>query len=275
MRLAALLPLESIDHVQKLLSVRQTAFTTSHIELGELLRAHPIEAVLIDPQANGDKTDVIVGMMRRYRRARFIAYVKQTGPSLRAVFRLSSEGLDDVFLHPVEPGDQRFRNAIDRIEADSLASDALAAVEHRFEQLPPPVMEAVLDLFHRPYRYQSSTDLADEAGISIRSLYRALEDADFATARQLISMAKVIHGYCYLRAWPATVGWVSSKLGYPTVDAFDRDMLRYLRIRSTGIGTITREHALLHIIEEFHKPREVLATCRSLLHGAPVHRRRR
>jgi AraC-like DNA-binding protein len=258
MRLAALLPSNSIEHVQTLLPERRTTFATSFEELGEVLSIERPGAVLVDPHSDGDQTDAVVEMISRYPRARFIAYVQRTALSLRAVFRLSKHGLEDVFVHPVRPSDSRFLNTIRKIEADTLALDVLAAAEGKLAQLTPELEEVIFDLFRRPYRYESVSDLAAEARISIRGLYRELERCECASARKLISMAKVIHGFSYLQCSPRAIGEVARKLGYSTQDSFSKHMLQHLGMRPTAItSTITPESALLHLIEAVQKPSQL------------------
>lgn len=254
MLFAALLPEHSARHLQAILPPRQTLFATSCVELGELLSTGSFAAALVDPQADGTNTEAVVGIIRRYPRARFIAYVQRTAPSLSAVFTLSKEGLEDVFVHPVKGNDPRFLNVIAKIEADTLASDVLAAAESKLQPLAPAVITALHDLFRRPYRYVSTTDLANEAGMSLRCLHRALKKSDLGTARGLIAMAKVIHGYSSLCSSAGTVRQVSTKLGYAAPDTFSRNMLEHLGIRPTNITHMSADKALLHLIETLHKP---------------------
>jgi AraC-like DNA-binding protein len=254
MRFVGFLPRQSAEHIQRILRRTGPEFVTSFDELSEIFRKEAVDAALIDPQANGDNTDAFLGIIRSHPRARFIAYVQRTPAALHAILRLSQHGVEDVFVHPEKADNPRFVNTIRRIEADSLAAELLSTAETKLQALDPPLLAAVIDLFHRPYCYAFANDLADQAGISIRSLYRALEKADFATARQLLNVAKMVHAYSYLRHSPTTIRAVSSQLGYRRPEALSNAMLTHLGIRTVGFDRMMKPNqALLHLIEALRK----------------------
>ena len=255
MPLVALLPKHSADHIRNILPRTPITFASTWDELGKLLRSDTFEAALIDPQTGGDNTVAALGIVNHHPRTHVFAYVEPTAPSLRAIFRLSKHGLEGVFVHPVRAADKRFLSAIEKISGDSLASDVLAAVEPKLQGLPLPVLTSVRDLFHRPYRYQTATDLATEAGISPRGVYRALNKAQFCTPRTLITMAKVIHGCCYIHGSATPIREVSSKLGYRKSELFLTHVREHLGIRASSLRRrVNSNELLLPLIEGLYKP---------------------
>ena len=233
-------------------------FADSWSELHKLLRADAFAGALIDPQAGGDHTASALQIVRQNPGAHVFAYVAPTPESLLSILTLSKHGLEDVFVHPVRLGDKRFVNAMEKVSGDRMASDVLGAVDGKLRVLDFGVMAAVLDLFHRPYRYQTAADLASQAGISVRCLYRALREAEFGTPRKLITMAKAIHGYCYVFAAGAQVREVRDKLGYGSSKAFSAHILEHLGIRASRLRRrMDREELVLRLIEDLNKPRDL------------------
>jgi len=255
MRLMALLPPHSAEHVRRILPRTEIAFANTWDALSNSLRTGAFCSALIDPQTGGDNTVTALRVVGRHPQAHIFAYVDLTATSLRAIFKLSKCGLEDVFVHPVRAGDKRFLNAIENVNAETLASDVLAAIDVKLRKLSPRVMGAVFDLFRRPSRYQSSADLASEADVSVRSIYRELNEADLGTPRRLITIAKVIHGYSYVVGSSTTIREACDKLGYTEPEVFSAHMRQHL---GAGLSSLRNagssgEH-LLTLIEDLFKP---------------------
>ena len=255
-QLAALLPKHATDHIQRIVPRTVIVPTKTWDELGGLLRTHVIRGALIDPRRGADDTTAALGLIAQNPRAAIFAYVEPNARSLLDVFALSKGGLEDVFLHPVRANDMRFLNAMEKICGSCLASDVLVAIDNRVRALPWPVRRAVRDVFNRPRRYQTATDLANEAGVSVRSLYRSLEGAEFVTPRKLITMAKVIHACGYLRESQHTIRDVSAKLGYAEPEALSIHVRTRVGVTPARVRTqADSEGLLLSFIEELNKPR--------------------
>jgi AraC-like DNA-binding protein len=255
MRLLALLPPHFANHVRRILPRTEIAFASTWDELSNSLRTGAFCIALIDPQTGGDNTATALRVVGHHPQAHIFAYVDPSPPSLQSIFKLSKCGLEDVFVHPVRTGDKRFLNAIENVSAESLASDVLAAIDLKQRTLSPRVMAAVFDLFRRPCRYQCSTDLAIEAGVSVRSIYRALNEADLGTPRRLITIAKVIHGYSYVVGSSATLREACDKLGYTEPKVFSAHLRQHM---GAGLSSLRKagssgEHWLT-LIEDLFKP---------------------
>lgn len=257
-RFAALLPAQSAEHVRRILPQTSIVFARSWDELSELLGTRTFRGALIDPQISGEDTRAALRIVRHYPRTHIFAYVEATAPSLQAIFRLSKYGLDDVFVHPVKAGDKRFLNAIEKVSGDQLASDVLTAVECKLQVLPAPILHSILDLFRRPYRYQHACDLASECGVSIRSLYRAMYKANLGTPRKLITMAKAIHGCCYVQNSATTLREASAKLGYSQSEMLSSHIREHLASRPSRLRQlVSTDELLIRLIEGLNKPPEL------------------
>ena len=195
-------------------------------------------------------------ILARYPSTPMLAYVEMSAQNMHAVFRLSAHGLQGVFLHPVRPGDRRFLNAMEKIAGDKLASDVLAAIDSKLNALPHSVRTAVIDLFHRPYRYTDSSDVATAAGMPMRSLYRAFSKAELRTPRELVAMAKSIHGYSFVHRTATTIREATKKVGYNEPAIFSKHVRRYLGDYPSALRSLpSSEPIVMSLLETLYKPR--------------------
>jgi hypothetical protein len=102
-------------------------------------------------------------------------------------------------LHPFTGSPIEFRKKLERGCACRLGIEFLGYIQLSSMRLPVAVRWAIEDLFARPSRYQSDADIAIEAGLSERTLRRIIEGARLGTPHKLVTVARILHGYIYLR----------------------------------------------------------------------------
>jgi transcriptional regulator GlxA family with amidase domain len=90
----------------------------------------------------------------------------------------------------------------------------LSFLERSLSELPPALSAAISDLFARPERYGTATDLAIEAGVKERTLWRMIEKNRLGTPKKLVVGAKLLHAYAYLRRPKSNVREVGLRLGF-------------------------------------------------------------
>jgi AraC-like DNA-binding protein len=90
----------------------------------------------------------------------------------------------------------------------------LRAMETRITRLPPELSRTVVDLFERPHRYDCGEDIARDARISVRSLYRAFERSGLGSPKKMLTVAKLARGYTYLVSSSTRLGRVSQRIRY-------------------------------------------------------------
>lgn len=262
--LAALLPVRFAEHIRRYFPLTPIAFVQRWDDLDRLLNTGSFLGALIDPRATDDGIEAALRIIARHPNTRMLAYVEMSAANIHAVFRLSTRGLDDVFLHPVRPSDRRFQNAIEKIAGEKLASDVLAAVDSKLKQLPDGVRTAIFDLFYRPYRYIDSSDVATAAGVPIRSLYRALSKAQLPTPGELVAVAKSIHGYSLVRHTSTTIREATQKVGYSEPAIFSKHVRKHLGDYPSVLRSLpSSEPILICLIETLCKPRALRRTLRS------------
>lgn len=160
-------------------------------------------------------TSSVVRMLERHRGTRFIAYVQPTCQNMKVVFQLSKCGLAGVLLHPLSHADSSLLSLAQCPDESRISYEFFSVVEPRLRGFTPGLASAVHDLLGRPRRYDNASDLAREARLSRKQLYRAFENASVGSPHRFVVAAKVLRGYAYLRARGDSVRVISERVGYP------------------------------------------------------------
>src|SRR5205085_11522709 len=135
----------------------------------------------------------------------------------------------EVFIHPLREEGSELVRASQRLCASRLAEGFLLAAESRVGRLEPRLQLALKDLFERPHRYTSGSDIARQCSMSRRGPYRAFDSARLGTPKKFVTIAKVLRGYLYLRNTHKTVEQISIALGYANGREFSAQCLDIFR----------------------------------------------
>lgn len=221
MVLALFVPPAAAIAIERLVRDQEVLVARCWRELDSFISENPVTAAIIDPCADG-RMDVprVLQIMASRPSLPVFAYVPPTALHLKAIFQLSKHGLKDVFVHPLMKLDLRFSNAVKGVSADWLAFDFLGRLETRLGRVSPALFRAIKDIFERPHCYQHAGDLATQAGVSVRNLYRRFDAARIGTPTKLITAAKVLRGYHTLRASETPLGRVSRAIGFSDYKQF-------------------------------------------------------
>jgi AraC-like DNA-binding protein len=196
-------------------------FAQSWPELDALLAAQSVWAAAIDPTiSSGMKAGNAQRLMDKYPSVCFVAYVAANASSLQSVAKLSGSGLSDAIVYCAGNPKEKVQNTIERAQASRLVHELLDPLEIGLGQLPISIVLAVRDLFLRPNRFSGAADLATEARVDVKKLYRCFEGARLGTPKKMVTVAKVLRGYYLLRYSPASIKAVSERIGYSRVRVF-------------------------------------------------------
>lgn len=215
-----------------------------------------VTTAVIDPAADGKMdVDSVIGLMISQTSLPVFAYVPPTPWHLKAIFKLSKHGLKGVFLHALPKLDLKFSKTVKAVEAKRFAFDFLSRFETRLTALPPELSRAVQDLFERPNRYERAADIATQAGVPVKALYRHFDSARIGTPNKLITAAKVLRGYTTLRSSLCTIRGVSDAVGFENSKRFRSRTATIFGCSPKKLRTETNsEEVVLHLIEWIYKP---------------------
>jgi len=252
--LAAFLPVDSADHIRSIVRHGDFLLARSWNELQGLIPQQRLDAVLVDPAADGSmKPGEVLALLRKYPSAPLVAYVPLSAGSLKAVFELSRHGLSRAMLHPARQ--EKVRRIIEIVSANALISAFLGAIEPSLGKLRPAVLQTIQELFERPHRFESGADLALHAGVAVRELYRDFCLALLGTPKKLVVIAKLLRGYSYLRHSKASVQRVATKLGYSDKRVFTAHVGAVFGCSPIELRTCGDiDGAAMQLLDWFYKP---------------------
>jgi len=255
MPIAAFLPLASADHVRVRLA-EQITFANSWEELAQFISNAGVELVLVDPSAGGEMNLAAAARIQKtFQTTPFVAYVEMSHENMKAVFYLSGCGLRDVFLHPLLDDGRKLSEFARRQCGHRLAYEFLGLFETRLARLEPSLVSTVKDLFERPQRYETAADIGAESKLSTKCVYRALQKAGMGTPRKLVTVAKVLRGYAYLRKGGALISSISREIGYNRSRVFSQQVTDIFGCSPARIRAEANvEEVLLQLVEWLYKP---------------------
>jgi AraC-like DNA-binding protein len=218
------------------------------------------DAILVDPGAiDPNRFSALRDQILRNRSTSFVALGELSPATIHRVVDLANIGLCAAFVYPLSSLQaRRLLETCAALPARKLGLQFLGAFERRVGTLTPGVRCAILDLFEQPRRYERAGDLAIEAGIIARQLYRTFGSSDLGSPRKLVVVARMLHAYACFRREPLTVAEVGARVGYQSNKTFVQhsleifgccpSMLRY----EADAGKV-----LEHLIEWYYKPRPI------------------
>lgn len=222
MEFAAYLPPQLLFHLQRVVGREHALVTASGwSELDRLVRRTPVDVAILDPGADGVvRADHIIEVVRRYPSLPIVIYTVLTPQSLRAVVELSNHGLQQVVLHRFDDEPRRFLETLEQQPGVSLSESLLDRLAAPLATLPTALVRAIERMYRRPTGFGDASDLAHEAGMPRRTLYRVLELAGFAHPSIVVRGARLLRAYAYLRDPGHLVDDVATKLGYSNQQRF-------------------------------------------------------
>ncbi len=181
----------------------------------QLVRHRVVDVLVLDPAADGAiRSAEILTIGALYPTQPVILYLALSPGSLRAVVELARHGVSQVVLHRFDDDATRFRTLLGQQHDIAIVDAALAALLGPLSALTVPLARAVRRLFERPQRFWTAQDLALEAAMPRRTMYRELGAAGFSSPRRLVLGARLLRAYGYLREPGYFVADVVTKLGY-------------------------------------------------------------
>jgi AraC-like DNA-binding protein len=213
---AAFLPPALLSHLRLVLGPEHScAAAEDWASLGWMLRRQAIDVAVIDPLIDGAScVSEIVMLLERHPSLPVVLYTSLTPPALRAVAELAKHGVHQVVLHRFDDEPRRMLELLEQQPGLALGDQLLDALGAPLSKLPISLARAVERLFRQPRQFTVSGDLAASAGMPVRTLYRTLEGAGFASPKALLRGARLLRAFALLKEAGRTADDVSAALGY-------------------------------------------------------------
>ena len=215
-----------------------------------------VDAVFVDPAIlESSRSGCSAELLKRHLVPR-IGFVTLDAKNVHSVLSFSNPGLTTCFVYPLERNEsERLRHFVETLHARKLWTRFLAMLEPSVGRLPASLLEAILNMFERPCRYYCASDLALQAHVDRRSLYRTFDALHVGSPRKLLVVARIIHAYAYLRQQALTVHEVAAKIGYERVETLVEHCEDILGCVPSDLRAELREDEVLRqVLEWYCKP---------------------
>ena len=216
MSIAVYLPPPLLAHVRHVF-IQEPDFIVagSWKELDDIVRREPLDALIIDPSADGVvNVDAVAMLLNSYPSLPIVGYVMLNPTSFGAIAQLSRRGLNHVVLHRFGDSRERLQQTLARVRTHPPSKRLLNLLAPALRRVPLSLTRAISEMFEKPHRYSSVLDLALTAQLPPVSVYRYLESAKLSSPKKLLIAAKMSRGLTYLRDPGYSVSEVAVKLGY-------------------------------------------------------------
>ena len=216
MDVVAFVPTQLLSHLRVVLRSGHTLIPVgSWPELHFVVQHRGADVVVADPAASGEmRVESLEELQRQFPSLSIVLYMQLSPTSVQAIVRLAKSGIEHVVLSRFDDEPDRFLELLERIPAHLLSDQMLRELAGSLACFPVPVVRAVEGLFRSPDRFRNAQDLATEAGMSLRTLYRNLEMGGVFSARTLVVSAKLLRAFGLLQDPGRSIKDVAAHAGY-------------------------------------------------------------
>ena len=230
MLIVALLPPSQLGHLRASVGAyHDVTEAESWEELSSILRERVCDVLIADPNMSGEVgVSRLVELNKRFPSVPVILYTSVTPAAMQSVTRLSQHGFMQVVLYRYEDSATALLALLSRQRGDVLAENMLAILDVHLARVSVSTANAVRQLFREPHRFHTGSDLALAAQVTLRTVYRQLEQAGLASPRVLVLGARLLRGFAYLRDPGHSVEDVVRKLRFSSRQHFSNRMREML-----------------------------------------------
>jgi AraC-like DNA-binding protein len=213
---AAFLPPVLFSHLRRVLGEGHAVYPVdAWDQLEFLVRRSSVDIAVVDPGADGlVRVSEIRGLAERYPTLPIVLYTTLSPHTMRAVVELARHGTQQVVLHRFDDTPAKFLSVLERQPGSTLSSLMLERLSEPLAALPSSLARAVERMFKRPGQFFGVPDLASAAQMPRRSVYRHFQIAGLASPRIVVSGARILRAYSYMREPGHSLSDVAGKLGF-------------------------------------------------------------
>lgn len=240
MQIITLLPPRLLAHVVEVLAGAHSVHpATNPIELHRLICCQDAGLLILDPSLrDGEFAVAIEATVAQFQTLPVLVYTTVSARAMGLTMRLAHVGVRHLVLHDIDDDPRLFLEVIERIPAYPIIDVMLRELDGPLSLLPPRITRAIELLFQSPSRARTSTDLAQLAGMTRRTLYRLMAPASLQP-RKVIDCARLLRAYTLLREPGSRLKEVSARLGFA-----DPQTLSDLILDWTGETTRSIHHGV-------------------------------
>jgi AraC-like DNA-binding protein len=191
--------------------------------LYDMLRSHPIDLVVIDPDADRDGSDITVVRFRQaFPNLPIVAYSCFEPHAVRRLVTWATAGIIAIVFHQVDDDEAQLTMILDSARQHTEITTLLQMLEITPRALPWALYHTLMEVFHTPHRFSSTNDMAKHARVSRRTFHRAIAATAVRSAARLLDAARLFKAFNIARNPGVTLANVAQQCGYADVRAMNR-----------------------------------------------------
>lgn len=205
-------PVTAVRLHRELDSRGRILMASSPLQLERLVRAEPIDALIVEPPLAHAAAPAVLGLIATYRSVPLVCVGStelRTGHDLRAFWRVRPSF---VLLEPDQDPAAVLGGIVAQAPSRRLVARVLRTLRRRLSLLPPTVGIAVEHLANCDDPPPTVATLSARTSRSRRSLERSLRSTGIRSARLLALLPRVVCAYCHLRDPAFTIRDVTRKV---------------------------------------------------------------
>ena len=181
----------------------------------DALTSQLITVAVVDPSwENARDVAEFQRILAAYPSLRVLGYSPLSAESFRAVAEFSRAGLDDLMLYSHDDTPERLRASIDVLHETPLITKMTESLRPSLDRLPVALAAVTAAMFRDPHQFQSVSEIASRANVTVARLYRSSHQAGLASPKRLLTAARLLRAYASLGDPGHSVHAVSIKLGF-------------------------------------------------------------
>jgi len=252
-RVLAVLRSEAFTQISHALPNGDFRHASDPKELLEAIPADSWDAIVVDPTLTGNAL-TLAALTHERLRVPVFAYIPATPSNLRCVLELAQNGLAGAFVQGFAPDARRLLATLAGLGHRQTAHTVLANLESNLGHLPKTLAPIIQDVFERPWRYEHVNDIACEAHISVRAVYRAFSQARLGTPKKLLRAARILAVYTALRGEDASVCSVSHNARYSSQKTLRKHVRSIFCATPSSLRHVADQNeVLMHVFEWLYK----------------------
>ena len=192
--------------------------------LEELIRAEPVDIVVLDPREGHEvRTAEVESLLRQFPSLPVVVYTTLSPEVTQSLVRLAQLGLQTVVLRGFDDEALRFRALLERLPEYELSERLLAMLREPLEQVPVPLRRAIVHCVRSPHEFQDVSDLVRASGYTRRTFDRWMTLVG-VSSKSLVRIARAVRAYHLMRDPGYELQDIARKVGYHGTRLFARHM---------------------------------------------------
>jgi AraC-like DNA-binding protein len=220
------------------------------------------DVVVVDPCADGVcRAAALAAIFEARLTLPVIVYTPVSPISFQAIAELARlcahHAVHHVVLHRYDDEPRRFLDLLERQPGASLAAALLVELGPAVAALPPTLARALERLVQRPTEFRDVADVARAARVTVRTAYRHLASAGFASPRALVVGARLLQAYGYARDPRQSLSGIAAKVGYSAPRMLTKHMREVLGTTPRAVRRQMRPAVFVHALSQWLSPTPV------------------